>query len=407
MLTPRQLLLLTDKLTAAMLNVVPQFSYANPAGLIAPSSPTTPGLGDNLYALGVNQAIPADAYGVLRSMFEYLLMINGVDLAAAGGYNQANYPQYMNQIDFTTAPTVPNSDPDCLSVVQASAKLLIAACPLQAVIKSLFSTHLTQVNSFAQVSGTALGYSGVNSIDTFAAFFNTGAGVGTTPWDDVGGVGADPGFRCMFNPDYILLHSLCLLTPPSANNVFAPSANTSFFYPGTTQGNISGTITFASNTGTQTAGTYLDLTKVSGTVFHAGAPPDLGAGRGLNVVVGTNITGLPTSGGNYTIVVCAKGLDKTGMGFLGTSATHYWKTATIVATGTTIPAGTYPLVPVTAGDCLQQIANGAGVQASLPIGIYNVATGAFVINSTAAAVATAGALTVQYTQQRSFAAITA
>lgn len=360
MLTPTVFNEVADKLTAMMLEIVPQDAYINVAGTSLTKygqNATMPlrGHGDSLGSMSGN-TIPTNDYGMLRRVRELRNLLLGINLS------QSNYPQIT--VDY-----------DDINYMLQAVNSMQATVPYQAIVRNLMSPVLQALANLCTATGTSLGATTITDIDSFATYYNTGPGGGTYGW------------QCPLNPDFITLYNACFSKSPSAKNVFAPTAS----------GSVIGSVVFnpVAYSG------LINMTEYagSGTAFFAGCVSNNASGNPTNLTGNLSLNsahGLATH--NYVLVVYGSGIDKSNNTFSGGASGHYWTSGSLsVTNGVAFSNASIQLTPATAGDCLQLITQIQLFQTPFTQGSSAVQTPADAISN----------CSVSYAQPRAFASITA
>ncbi len=150
-----------DKLTAAFLALSPTLTGDA-------TDEETPGLGDR--AIAVDDALDYGAQVKARDLQQ-----------AVAAYSDTDANHYLN----------------------AALERFVRQCSQQQQIRPMFKEILTALANYGRNSG----YTGVSSLDSFASYFNVGAG---------------GNWQALLPPDFRTLHYLALHSYPSARNVYPP-----------------------------------------------------------------------------------------------------------------------------------------------------------------------------------------
>jgi len=198
------------------------------------------------------------------------------------------------------------ADPDRIKRLFNSVDALVTASNYEVQLKNQLSGWLTALNQDCRLSGITGAYPGVVDIDTFAAYFNTGAG---GPW------------LCLLPPDWIAVSFNVLGKNPQAVNVYSPAIV-----------NMAQWVITGAGTGTFTPGTAV------GAAYAGAAVPQLTTtgitGTGIVTVTGTNHAGVAAR--TWTVSVTGNAVYT----LVPTVATDLLHSVTSIAAASGLTAGT-------------------------------------------------------------------
>jgi hypothetical protein len=283
-----------DKIVAGMLTCVPSLT----AGA---TGATTPGYGDNTITQG-----GGTDYGMQLKLRDLEGMVLGFQ------------------------------DVQSSLLLLPSVESAIVAAPLQKKITSDWTTLISGLNT--RCAGAGL--SGVTSLETFAQYYNTGAG---------------GNWQALLSPDYRTLYKALYGAYPSPFNVYAPPLLAS-----------------------------LGLGNYASAAWNNGAVVDITKYAGHLQIFGVVTSAMTITGGTGTIVLSANGFTANGTAgapasFTGTPSSHQL-TATV--SGSTVAINTILVFTGSAADILTAITNAT---------LTNVAGGAFWIGGMSPTAAPASA----------------